>query len=97
MKLFSTRPITDWLIAAGTLLTAATLIIAGISYQVRLRGDATASMQTDVDHEGRLRAIESVVSAIRTDVSVTKNDVSWIRAFLNRQDPHKDSPQTVSN
>jgi hypothetical protein len=100
MSLLPGKRITDWVIAAGTLLTVATLIGGGIVYAVRLRDDASASMRSDVDHESRLRVIESVVSDVRADVRETKTDVSWIRTFL---DPHrqpgkvKDAPQTAAN
>ena len=100
MRLLPTKQITDWVIAAGTLLTVATLIGGGLVYAVRLR-DGTASMRSDTDHEARLRVIENVVSDVRADVRVTKTDVSWIRTFL---DPHRrpaeraqKAAQTASN
>ena len=89
MSLLPGKRITDWVIAAGTLLTVATLIGGGIVYAVRLRDDASASMKSDTDHEARLRVIESVVSDVRADVRETKTDVTWIRTFL---DPHRQQP-----
>ena len=101
MRLLPTKQITDWVIAAGTLLTVATLIGGGLVYAVRLRDDASASMKSDTDHEARLRVIENVVSDVRADVRETKTDVTWIRTFLDphRQQPdaHKDPAQTASN
>jgi hypothetical protein len=98
MRLLDKR-IADWVIAAGTLLTVATLIGGGIVYAVRLRDDASASMRSDTDHEARLRVIENVVSDVRADVRETKTDVVWIRKFLDRdqQPKAKDAPQTASN
>lgn len=89
MRLLPTKAITDWVIAAGTLLTVATLIGGGIVYAVRLRDDASTSMKSDTDHEARLRVIENVVSDVRADVRETKTDVTWIRTFL---DPHRQQP-----
>jgi hypothetical protein len=94
MNLLPTKRITDWLIASGTLLTAATLIGGGIVYTVRLRDDASASLHSDVDHEARLRVMERVASDLRADVRETKTDVSWIRHYLDR--PAR-PPQTASN
>ena len=68
MSLLPGKRITDWVIAAGTLLTVATLIGGGLVYAVRLRDDASASMKSDTDHEARLRVIENVVSDVRADV-----------------------------
>jgi hypothetical protein len=92
------------LIAIGTialpLLALASAIGGGIVYTVRLRDDATASRQCDVDHENRLRVLESVASDLRADVRETNTNVGWIRTFL---DPHrqpgkaKDASQTAIN
>ena len=86
MKLFDNR-----LIALGTiggaLLTAAGMVAFGISYTVQLRDDATASTKADADHEVRIRVNEAGLGEMKGDVREIKTDVTWIRHYLDRQQP----------
>ena len=85
-----------WGTVAGALLTAGSLLFAGIVYETKLRDDATASTRSDLDHETRLRSIEAVIGDVRVDVRETKTDVAWIRRFLDRPAAgHKEPPQTA--
>ena len=85
MKLPDNRLIA-WGTVAGALLTAGSLLFAGIVYETKLRDDATASRTCDVDHETRLRSIETTLGDIRADVRETRTNVSWLRRFLDRKD-----------
>jgi len=99
MKLLSDNRLIAWGTVVGALLTAVSLIVGGVVYAVRLRDDASASQRVDIDHEGRLRTIESGVAELRADFRETNVNVTWIRHFLDRQQPvQPGEPQkTASN
>jgi hypothetical protein len=83
---------TAWGTVAGALLTAVSLVVATIAYAVHVGDEATASRASDVDHETRLRAIESHVTHIDVAVTSLQGDVTWIRQNI---DPRPAKPRLV--
>ena len=95
-----------WGTLAGALLTAGSMLGAGIVYAVRL-GDqtganraivadtATATKAAVEDHELRLRSVEKDIGQIRADARETNTNVSWIKRFLERP-AGKDCPQAAN-
>lgn len=79
MKLLSENRLIAHGTIAGTLLTGISLAVAAVAFVVNLRNDASASRLADVDHEARLRAVETM----RSDLSAVKTDVSWIREYFD--------------
>lgn len=89
--------------AAGVLLTAVSLVGGGIAYAVHLRDDATASRAIDMDHEQRLRVIETrvthiddAVTTLRGELGEVHAEVSGIRHYLDRQPAGHDERQTAA-
>ncbi len=90
---FTENKLVAWGTVAGAVLMAISLVSSGVIYQIRMSGDVDASRAVDVDHESRLRSIESGLGDLRGDVKVTREDVAWIRKFLDRPACPQVAPQ----